>query len=285
MKTRSLLGVFLLSIVTFCVSACQDDAEIVLFSGSQIIDEPGTCGNVISAATLYLNGRPNGDIGIANGKGGYQARSSDETVVTATISNDRLLLSSNGKKGKAIITIKDKKDNSVSLPVTVSYGIVTLYCQDENFAISVDNIYYKDDVLQKQVNEEMKRFFFMKKEGKCILQPDDITNFLDEGSGGSFIVYAPDGKESIKGEYEVKWDNTLTGKENIAFIFSYNGERHTFFYNPKLGYSPTARATGPTPFLLVEDMTSLCSPTITLPENGKVLYVVYTSSWGTRPAE
>lgn len=186
----------------------------------------------------------------------------------------------------SLITIKDKKDNSVSLPVTVSYGIVPLYCQDEDVAISVDNTYYGDEELQKQVKEEMKSYSFMKKEGKCILQPDDINNILNEGSGGSFIVDAPDGKESIKGEYKVKLDNTLTGKENRTFTFCYdNGERRTFFYNPKLGYSPAARETGPTPFLLVEDVTSLCPTTITLPENGKILYVVYTSSWGTRPAE
>ena len=32
MKTKTLLGFFLLSVMAFCVSACQDDAEIILFS-------------------------------------------------------------------------------------------------------------------------------------------------------------------------------------------------------------------------------------------------------------
>ena len=36
MKTKTLLGFFLLSVMAFCVSACQDDAEIILFSGSEL---------------------------------------------------------------------------------------------------------------------------------------------------------------------------------------------------------------------------------------------------------
>lgn len=41
MKTKTLLGFFLLSVMAFCVSACQDDAEIILFSGSELVDETG----------------------------------------------------------------------------------------------------------------------------------------------------------------------------------------------------------------------------------------------------
>ena len=32
------------------------DAEIILFSGSELIDETGTCTNTISSTVLYLNG-------------------------------------------------------------------------------------------------------------------------------------------------------------------------------------------------------------------------------------
>ena len=141
MKTKTLLAFFLLSVMTFCMSACQDDAEIILFSGSELINETGTCTNTISSTVLYLNGRETGDIGIANGKGCYSAQSSDETIVTATVSDDRLLLESHGKKGKVTVTVSDKKGNSVVLPVTVSYGIMTFYCRmnRSGFAISVDN--------------------------------------------------------------------------------------------------------------------------------------------------
>ena len=42
--------------MAFCVSACQDDAEIILFSGSELVDETGTCTNTVSSTVLYLNG-------------------------------------------------------------------------------------------------------------------------------------------------------------------------------------------------------------------------------------
>lgn len=135
MKTKTLLGFFLLSVMAFCVSACQDDAEIILFSGSELVDETGTCTNTVSSTVLYLNGWEAENIGIANGKGGYSAQSSDETIVTATVIDNRLWLSSHGKKGKVTVTVTDKDGNYVTLPVTVSYGVLTFMCVDqpENF--------------------------------------------------------------------------------------------------------------------------------------------------------
>ena len=118
MKTKTLLGFFLLSLMTFCISACQDDAEIILFSGSELIDETGTCTNTISSTVLYLNGWESENIGIANGKGGYSAQSSDETIVTATVNDNRLWLSSHGKKGKVIIGAMMRK------LAHVSYGVL-----------------------------------------------------------------------------------------------------------------------------------------------------------------
>ena len=100
MKTKTLLGFFLLSFMAFCVSACQDDAEIILFSGSELVDETGTCTNTVSSTVLYLNGWEAENIGIANGKGGYSAQSSDETIVTATVIDNRLWLVRMVKKGK-----------------------------------------------------------------------------------------------------------------------------------------------------------------------------------------
>lgn len=285
MRIRTLLGSFLLAVVTFCMSACEDDAELILFSGSDLIDQSGTCGNAISSSVLYLNGRPTEDIGIANGKGGYSARSSDETVVTATISNNRLLINSHGKKGKAVITIKDKKDNRVSLPVTVSYGILTLYCQSERFSVAKDNKYIEDDALQAQVNAEMTFHSFMKEDEKCILKSVAIDNFLIEGSSGSFIIRTPDGKNSAEGTYTIKRDDSLTGKKNIAFVFSYNNKNQTFFYNPRMDSSRATRDTGPLPCFLVEDVTSLCPQSISLPEGAKVFYGVYSSNHGIRPEE
>ena len=63
-------------------------------------------------------------------KGGYSAQSSDETIVTATVIDNRLWLSSHGK-GKVTVTVTDKDGNYVTLPVTVSYGVLTFMCVDQ----------------------------------------------------------------------------------------------------------------------------------------------------------
>lgn len=128
MKTKTLLGFFLLSLMTFCISACQDDAEIILFSGSELIDETGTCTNTISSTVLYLNGWESENIGIANGKGGYSAQSSDETIVTATVNDNRLWLSSHGKKGKVTVT---RPDDVYRLSEEGEGGKFTYKTQDE----------------------------------------------------------------------------------------------------------------------------------------------------------
>lgn len=169
MKTKTLLGFFLLSLMAFCISACQDDAEIILFSGSELIDETGTCTNTISSTVLYLNGWEAENIGIANGKGGYSAQSSDETIVTATVNDNRLWLSSHGKKGKVTVTVSDKDGNYVTLPVTVSYGVLTFTCLDQpEFQVSRPNegmlLFDAEDDLQEKVNAAMVFYSLLIKE-------------------------------------------------------------------------------------------------------------------------
>ena len=301
MKTKTLLGFFLLSVMTFCMSACQDDAEIILFSGSQLINEPGTCMNTISSTTLYLNGRGTEDIGIANGKGGYSAQSSDETIVTATVSNDRLLINSHGKKGKATVTVSDKKGNSVVLPVTVSYGVATFYCgmNWSGFAISVGNELLtsgaeENKELLKLLNEVMlESYSFLKEQDVCIMQPDDVNSFLQEGKG-SFKLKDIDGRIRVEGTYEVSLDEELeTGKPELAFSFyqHQNGADkllHKFYFEPSFVRQPSTRDIGPTRYYWMEQVTdSRYWDGVSLPEEEdvKVLYVVLASSSGIRPAE
>ncbi len=298
MKTKTLLGFFLLSVMTFCMSACQDDAEIILFSGSQLINEPGTCTNTISSTTLYLNGRGTEDIGIANGKGGYSAQSSDETIVTATVSNDRLLISSHGKKGKAAVTVSDKKGNSVVLPVTVSYGVISLFCREQTgFVVSVNDEILstgKDEnkELLKSVNDVMmQEYSFIKGQEVCVLQPDDVYNFMEDGSG-SFILKTENGGIRAEGTYQVGHDNDLiSDKQGVAFTFSYKDadnadKQHKFYLEPSFKRQPSTKSVGPVMIYWMEDVTdSSYLNDISLPENGKVLYVVFTSSFGIRPAE
>ena len=185
MKTKTLLGFFLLSLMTFCISACQDDAEIILFSGSELVDETGTCTNTVSSTVLYLNGWEAENIGIANGKGGYSAQSSDETIVTATVIDNRLWLSSHGKKGKVTVTVTDKDGNYVTLPVTVSYGVLTFMCVDQpefqvsrpsEDMLSLDS----ESELQEKVNVAMAPYSFINKGDICILRPDDVYHLSEE---------------------------------------------------------------------------------------------------------
>lgn len=300
MKTKTLLNFFLFSVIVFCISACQDDAEIILFSGSKLNNETGTCTNTISSTVLYLNGQETEDIGIANGKGGYSAQSSDETIVTATVSNDRLLLESHGKKGKVTVTVSDTKGNSVVLPVTVSYGVATFYCgmNRSGFAISVGNELLTSETdenkeLLESLNEVMLEYSFLEEQDVCVLQPDNVNSFLQEGKG-SFKLKSADGGICAEGTYKVNRDEKLgTGKPELAFSFYQNQNGvdkllHKFYFEPSFVRQPSTRETGPITFYWVEQVTdSHFWDGVFLPEgdNVKVLYVVSASSSGIRPAE
>lgn len=299
MKTKTLLNFFLFSVIVFCISACQDDAEIILFSGSELNNETGTCTNTISSTVLYLNGQETGDIGIANGKGGYSAQSSDEAIVTATVSNDRLLLESHGKKGKVTVTVSDKEGNSVVLPVTVSYGVSSFYCEMGRFAVSVGNEILTSETdenkeLLKSLNETMmETYSFLEEKDICVLQPDNVNRFLQEGKG-SFKLKGADGGIRAEGTYKVSRDEELgTGKPELAFFFYQNQDGtdkllHKFYFEPSFVRQPSTRDTGPISFYWIEQVTdSRYWEGVSLPEEEdvKVFYGVLASSSGTRPAE
>lgn len=297
MKTKTLLNFFLFSVIAFCISACQDDAEIILFSGSELNNETGTCTNTISSTVLYLNGQETEDIGIANGKGGYSAQSSDETIVTATVSNDRLLLESHGKKGKVTVTVSDTKGNSVVLPVTVSYGVVTFYCGMRWFAVSVGNealASEKDEnkELLESLNKVMlKSYSFLEEKDICVLQPDNVNSFLQEGKG-SFELKGDDGGIRVEGIYEVSRDEELgTGKAELAFSFQNQDGAdkllHKFYFEPSFVRQPSTRDTGPISFYWIEQVTDSRywdGVSLLEEEDVKVFYGVLASSSGIRPA-
>ena len=248
---------------------------------------------------FYLNGRETGDIGIANGKGGYSAQSSDETIVTATVSDDRLLLESHGKKGKVTVTVSDKKGNSIVLPVTVSYGIMTFYCgmNRSGFAISVDNEILtsgtdENKELLKSLNEVMlESYSFLAEQDICVLQPDNVSRFLEDGKG-EFKLKSADGGIRAEGTYKVNRDEELgTGKPELAFSFyqHQNGADkllHKFYFEPSFVRQPSTREVGPIIYYWMEHVAdSHYWDGVSLPEAGnvKVLYVVLASSSGIRP--
>ena len=286
MKTKTLLGFFLLSLMTFCISACQDDAEIILFSGSELIDETGTCTNTISSTVLYLNGWEAENIGIANGKGGYSAQSSDETIVTATVNDNRLWLSSHGKKGKVTVTVSDKDGNYVTLPVTVSYGVLTFTCLDQpEFQVSRPSedmlLLDAEEDLQKKVNAAMAFYSFINKGDICVLRPDDVYRLSEEGEGGKFTYKTQDEQILAEGTYRIEWAS-LAGKQKKAFVFTYKGEndvekQHTFFnFSPYLGTQSLTRERRPITTAWLEDVSDSPYLEDVLPADRTVVYWVDT---------
>lgn len=282
MNTKILLGIFFL-VITCGLSSCQNDAEIILFSGSGPITESGACTNLISSSTFFLNSsRQSQDIGIANGKGGYSATSADESIVTATISEDRLLLTAHGKKGNTIVTVRDKKDNTVSLPVTVGYGVVTLYNNGQYLSVvNADNTPLVDEVLQAKVKQAMATYSFIQDKGQCLFQPADIAHYFSPEDHGTFVVKNANGAKTFEGTYRIEGEEQSLSQRPGKFIFTYNNETHTF----RLTFPSIAsgndmnrtRSVGPTPFYLMEDVTN--SPllsSVTLPDNAKVLYGLST---------
>lgn len=285
MKTKTLLGFLFLLATVLSLTSCQDNTEIILFSGSELNNETGTCTNTVSNATLYLNGSLSMDIGIANGKGGYSAQSSDETIVTAIVKNDRLLLNAHDKKGKTKVTISDKDGNSATLPVEVSYGVASLYGRTEQISVIVDNVYWKDEELQEAVREELRSYSFLKQGNEYILQPEDVNTYLKENSKGKFTLETGSEEGKREGIYQIKIDDTLTGDFRYTFEFTYNdnNEKHTFFLNPKLK-SASVKSVAPAPILFVEDITDIQPVTsVQLPENSRVIYVFYSNLMQLRP--
>lgn len=122
MKKIKIISAFILLCACLVggLSACYDEkADIAFFSGEQLIDQIGTCTNFVSHVTLYLNGKKEKNVGIAYGKGFYQAVSSDVKVVKVGVKNDRLILTAGGSEGNAVVTVTDDKGNQAQLTVEV----------------------------------------------------------------------------------------------------------------------------------------------------------------------
>lgn len=288
MKLTNLFGILPLFIITACMCGCDDDADMLFFSGSEPITQTGTCTNLIGSANLYLNGSQTQDIGIANGKGGYSAQSSDESVVSVTVSNNRLVINAHGKEGKVSVTVTDKKGNSKLLPVIVSYGIISFdyFSLESGFNILVNNEFTTDEDLKKQVNEAMNDYPSINEGGKYVLRPTDLANVFEPGenSGGKLSVYLSEKAQPIEGTYTLYWDDTLNGKKQMAFSFNYNSETHVYFLNPSFGDDKTRSNSSYTSTYLVEDVTIHCPSSIVLPENSKVLYGQRVRSFGIQPS-
>ena len=68
MKTKTLLGFFLLSVMAFVYQPVKMMQRLSYLVVPELVDETGTCTNTVSSTVLYLNGWEAENIGIANGK-------------------------------------------------------------------------------------------------------------------------------------------------------------------------------------------------------------------------
>lgn len=285
MKRRKLfewLGGVLLLGVAVLFSACEDDqADIVFYSGSSLIEEVGTCTNAVSEVTLFMNGRETAEVGIAYGKGAYQAATSDVEIVRVEIVGDRLRLSCGEKEGRAVVMVSDEKGNQAGLWVYTGLGSIECAATGKTAvkAILNGNV-IADEALQSMMAEALQGYRPMEEGGTLTFIPQNVEHWLLEGEEGTVKwTRNPMSGESVEGTYRFGYDDQLMGEPMECFLVSCKGELHRLYLNPDLNRS---RETGPVSQYWVEDITAACPEDVLqqLPEQARVAYFMETVTWG-----
>lgn len=115
------------------------------------------------------------------------------------------------------VTVSDKDGNYVTLPVTVSYGVLTFTCLDQpEFQVSRPSedmllLLDAEDDLQEKVNVAMAPYAFINRGDICVLRPDDVYRLSEEGEGGKFTYKTKDEQVLVEGTYRIEWAS-LAGK-------------------------------------------------------------------------
>ena len=253
--------------------ACYDDsADIRFYSGDQLIDQVGTCTNLISHVTLYLNGTSQTSVGIAYGKGGYQAVTSDVEVVKVGMEAGRLILTAGGKKGNAVVTVTDEKGNQASLTVESGTGAYAFVCLRTIISPMSANMEGLDN-LKTVAEEALADYAPMHAKGRWVFVPEKKTS---EAEQGELQVYDSSSAQPVVGTYvrSVAEKPLYEGMSPFIHDFSYGGESH--HYNLAGSYI-TGRAERMFPFYFLEDVTERfhkAAPSVSLPEGAKIYYVV-----------
>lgn len=273
-KNKLLFLASLLMLLSVSLTACYDDkADIAFYSGDQLIDQVGTCTNFVSSVTIYTNSSSQTEnLGIAYGKGGYQALSSDAEVVKVAIEGDRLLLTAGGKSGKATVTLTDEKGNQALLPVTCGTGAKEIRCTKQTGVLPIKDGQVQSDI-KESVAQAMQNYAPMTAGGKYVLIFKDMS---DIEKGGRLLVYKDAQASAVEGTFEyslVEEGNRLTPR----FTFTYNGEIHVLEV-PKSGeVSTDSRSIAIIPFTFQENITSQFkeqNPEFTLPDGVEVCYLI-----------
>ncbi len=127
-------------------------------------------------------------------------------------------------KGKVTVTVTDKDGNYVTLPVTVSYGVLTFMCVDQpefqvsrpsEDMLSLDS----ESELQEKVNVAMALILFINKGDICICGRMMYIIYLKK-ERRKFIYKTEDEQILVEGTYRIEWAS-LAGKQKKAFVFTY----------------------------------------------------------------
>ena len=87
-------------------------------------DEPALELKLSNTEPIELQKNGTASIAIESGNGGYEVKSSNDKVTTATLSGKSVVIKAVGE-GTAVITITDSKGKSVNVNVTVTYKVPT----------------------------------------------------------------------------------------------------------------------------------------------------------------
>lgn len=275
-KNKFLLLASLLMLLSVSLTACYDDkADIAFYSGDQLIDQVGTCTNFVSSVTIYTNSSSlTENLGIAYGKGGYQAVSSDAEVVKVAIEGDRLLLTAGGKSGKATVTLTDEKGNQALLPVTCGTGAKEIRCTKQTGVLPIKDGQLQSDI-KESVAQAMQNYAPMTAGGKYVLIFKDMS-ILEKG--GELLVYKDAQASAVEGTFEyalVEEGNKATPRPR--FTFTYDGETHVLEVPVSGEVSTDSRSVGIIPFTFQENITSQFkeqNPEYTLPDGVEVYYLI-----------
>lgn len=243
MKTKYLLGIFIISILTVCFASCSDDEAYTPIKLSYDPNSDQALETIsltpFSPTTIFING----------GDGTYSIKNSDENVILVTKQTDNVLIISPVNLGSASITIKDNSDNSCSLYINVRYSTSTYVVVKHDVVIEGDNITVGD---KKLLEAEILSAIPVAIKGRYIFT---YTNkFVDEG----FVeIYSSDTK-SENGTFKREQKQTEAGVKYAKTTMQIGNKTLVYDHAPYNGsIKSNSRTEMRYPSAFIEDVTTI----------------------------
>lgn len=218
---KNKLTLFLLIAVFFAgLTSCSDDDPELTVSGNEISLAIGAKRAIV----------------IAGGYPGYSVRSDDETIATASLTNNVLTIYAVGT-GVTSVTVFDEKSSVVTIPVTVRLYSSTL-------ELTIDSLHVKaevdDDEVKQAIEEALYNSFPFPKGTRYVL------GFPYDQPGDLFIYPAGQNEDVINGTFNTGDTETWT--------FSYEGKEISYTVE-EIVMTKTSPIE-PVSLLLIEDFTA-----------------------------